>query len=140
MVPCAAAFLSVCGDRHGTASENVQVSDEVFVTALERHRDAVDAKFATGLLAWAAYIGAAEACRLLIELGADVSLRPARMLGRNALHVAASRSWRGAYDAIAAAAGIQILVTGRASVCTCGAVDASARPRSDRGARVAPEG
>ena len=33
-----------------------------------------------------------------------MSLRPARMLGRNALHVAASRSWRDAYDAIAAAA------------------------------------
>ena len=90
--------------RDGSASENVRVSDEVFVSALERHRDAVDAKLATGLLAWAAYIGAAEACHMLIELGADVSLRPARMLGRNALHVAASRSWRDAYDAIAAAA------------------------------------
>ena len=90
--------------RDGSAAENVQVSDEVFVSALERHRDAVDAKLATGILAWAAYIGAAEACRMLIELGADVSLRPARMLGRNALHVAASRSWRDAYDAIAAAA------------------------------------
>ena len=90
--------------RDGTASENVRVSDEVFVSALERHRDAVDATLATGLLAWAAYIGAARACRTLIELGADVSLRPARMLGRNALHVAASRSWRDAYDAIAAAA------------------------------------
>ena len=41
---------------------------------------------------------------MLVELGADLSLRPARMLGRNALHVAASRSWRDAYDAIAAAA------------------------------------
>ena len=30
--------------QDGTASENVRVSDEVFVTALERHRDAVDAK------------------------------------------------------------------------------------------------
>ena len=90
--------------RDGSASENVRVSDEVFVTALERHRDAVDATLATGLLAWAAHIGAAGACRLLVELGADVSLRPARMLGRNALHVAASRSWRDAYDAIAAAA------------------------------------
>ena len=54
-------------------------------------------------LAEAAHIGAAEACRVLIELGADASLRPA-MLSRNALHVAASRSWRDAYDAIAAAA------------------------------------
>ena len=89
--------------RDGSAAENVKVSDEVFVTALERHRDAVDATLATGLLAWAAHIGAAGACRLLIELGADASLRPA-MLSRNALHVAASRSWRGAYDAIAAAA------------------------------------
>jgi len=90
--------------RDGSAAENVQVSDEVFVSALERHRDAIDATLATGLLAWAAYIGVARACRLLIELGADLSLRPARMLGRNALHVAASRSWRDAYDAIAAAA------------------------------------
>ena len=89
--------------RDGSAAENVQVSDEVFVSALERHRDAVDAKLATGLLAWAAHIGAAGACRMLIELGADVSLRPA-MLGRNALHVAASRSWRDAYDVVAAAA------------------------------------
>ena len=89
--------------RDGTASQNVRVSDEVFVSALERHRDAVDAKLATGLLAWAAHIGAAGACRVLIELGADASLRPA-MLSRNALHVAASRSWRDAYDAIAAAA------------------------------------
>ena len=40
---------------------------------------------------------------MLIELGADMSLKPT-MLGRNALHVAASRSWRDAYDAIAAAA------------------------------------
>jgi hypothetical protein len=90
--------------RDGSASENVLVSDEVFVSALARHRDAVDATLATGLLAWAAHIGAAGACRMLIELGADVSLRPARMLGRNALHVAASRSWRDAYNAIAAAA------------------------------------
>ena len=89
--------------RDGSAAENVKVSDEVFVSALERHRDAVDAKLATGLLAWAAHIGAAGACRLLIELGADASLRPA-MLSRNALHVAASRSWRDAYDVIAAAA------------------------------------
>ena len=35
--------------RDGNSSENVRVSDEVFVTALERHRDAVDAKLATGL-------------------------------------------------------------------------------------------
>ena len=90
--------------RDGSAGENVRVSDEVFVSALEKHRDAVDAKLATGLLAWAAYIGAAGACRLLVELGADLSLRPARMLGRNALHVAASRSWRDAYDVVAAAA------------------------------------
>ncbi len=90
--------------RDGNSSENVRVSDEVFVTALERHRDAVDAKLATGLLAWAAHIGAAGACHMLIELGADVSLRPGRMLGRNTLHVAASRAWRDAYDAIAAAA------------------------------------
>ena len=90
--------------RDGNSSENVRVSDEVFVSALTRHRDAVDAKLATGLLAWAAHIGAAGACRLLVELGADVSLRPARMLGRNALHVAASRAWRDAYDAIAASA------------------------------------
>ena len=87
--------------RDGNSSENVRVSDEVFVSALARHRDAVDAKLATGLLAWAAHIGAAGACRLLIELGADASLRPA-MLSRNALHVAASRSWRDAYDVVAA--------------------------------------
>ena len=35
--------------RDGPASENVAVSDEVFVTALERHRDVIDAKLATGL-------------------------------------------------------------------------------------------
>ena len=40
---------------------------------------------------------------MLIELGADAILRPA-MLNRNALHVAASRGWRDAYDAIAATA------------------------------------
>jgi len=91
------------GWRDGSALENVRVGDEVFVTALERHRDAIDAPLATGLLAWAAHIGAAGACRILVELGADVSLRPA-MLSRNALHVAASRGWRDAYDAIAATA------------------------------------
>ena len=44
--------------RDGLASENVRVSDEVFVSALTRHRDAVDAKLATGV--WAGRLTSAR--------------------------------------------------------------------------------
>ena len=72
------------GWRDGSIEENGRVSDEIFTAALETHghllEDAPD--LATGLLAWAAWLGATEACRKLTsDHRASAALGPAPLLG-----------------------------------------------------------